>query len=646
MPVLSCPPPPPQNLPDHQTYAEIMVHLSAQGGTTEKNQLSSIRFLLKHTFWPPSMPVVRRNVIEFFGAHGAAKLGVSKSTFNTHKSQILAALPKEVVYAKRSIKSTAPVYKRIYDACPHRIEGGPRSVVGTFVIYLEDHAVSPSDVTEATLNAYKNYRLAVSPKAVKTIDKMVRFIRRTWHSLAGREDLADIKMGTWPVAPTLDPRKFNVDSELFTSLLREFDERMLPWARGDMSRFGETFPEAVERLDAATMDSSSVENPKKALWQKKNRDKKSKAAEPSSRSDAWLQSAGFLTGNDRWGSGRANTARDQLLTCAKAIFAEDGYLIETLEEFCDPEIVEATSKIIERKNMKEGDESSYIHTILQLHKKVASQFLCLPREALDQLGCISAKYPAPPPGIRPKNKRKLKRFTPDKIREFLTLSDTLIQEVNVVFKAKRKLILAATGKRPSLESLLDPDIVRKIMLASAHDIMLARAPRIANFRAIELDWLSRPDQETTISVPAVLVKKRNRNDPDLNILLSAEKSDRLWTFIHQIRPHILLPGDHDNQKLFPCVHPRVKEKNRSYDNLLPGLCTEILNRFGLELNPHLYRHLIGWIWLKDDPNRLPEVQKMLGHKQLATTLASYAELDETGVLQRWNDHLAKKKTDK
>jgi integrase len=453
-------------------------------------------------------------------------------------------------------------------------------------------------------------------------------------------------MGTWPVAPTLDPRKFNVDPEVFTSLLREFDERMLPWARGDMSRLGETFPEVVERLDAATMDSNSAENPKKALWQKKNSDKKSKAADPSSRSDAWLQSAGFLTGNDRWGLGREKTARDQLLTCAKAIFAEDGYLIETLEEFCDPEIVEATSRIIERKNMKEGDESSYIHTILQLHKKIASQFLCLPREDLDQLGCIAAKYPAPPPGIRPKNKRKLKRFTPDKIREFLTLSDTLIQEVNVVLKGKRKQILAETGKKPSVERLLDTDVTRKIMLASAHDIMLARAPRSANFKAIELDWLSHPDQETTISVPAVLVKKRNRNDPDLTILLSAEKSARLWTYIRQIRPHILLQGDHENQKLFPCVHQRVKEQNRSYDNLVPGLCREIFTRLGVQINPHLYRHLIGWIWLNDDPNRLPEVQKMLGHKQLATTLASYAELDETGVLQRWNDHLAKKKTDK
>jgi hypothetical protein len=169
--VLPCTPLLPQNLPQHQTYADVMVQLSAQGTTTAKNRLASLRFLMKHAHWPPSMPVVRRNVIEFFGSHEAAECGVSKSTFNTHKSQILAVLPKEVVYARRSIKSTAPAYKRIYDACPHRIEGGLRSVVGTFVIYLEDHAVSPSDVTEATLSAYRDHYLAMSPKAVKTNDK-------------------------------------------------------------------------------------------------------------------------------------------------------------------------------------------------------------------------------------------------------------------------------------------------------------------------------------------------------------------------------------------------------------------------------------------------------------------------------------------
>lgn len=60
------------------------------------------------------------------------------------------------------------------------------------------------------------------------------------------------------------------------------------------------------------------------------------------------------------------------------------------------------------------------------------------------------------------------------------------------------------------------------------------------------------------------------------------------------------------------------------------------------MHPHLYRHLLGWIWLREDLRRLPEVQKLLGHRSIKTTVRYYAQIDETLCLQDWQDFLETK----
>jgi integrase len=96
-----------------------------------------------------------------------------------------------------------------------------------------------------------------------------------------------------------------------------------------------------------------------------------------------------------------------------------------------------------------------------------------------------------------------------------------------------------------------------------------------------------------------------------------------------------------------CSRPRGSAADgchAPFVGLLDRLMRHTMRIAGVRMNPHLYRHFVGWLWLKEDPNRLPDVQRLLGHKSLETTLRYYAEIDENLALDRWQQFLADRKS--
>jgi integrase len=169
--------------------------------------------------------------------------------------------------------------------------------------------------------------------------------------------------------------------------------------------------------------------------------------------------------------------------------------------------------------------------------------------------------------------------------------------------------------------------------------MLARAPRPGNLLAIDLEQhlRRRADGGITIEIPKHLVKTRI----DLSIPLGLQQSRFLDDYVAHVRPRVMSDRNAGNTRLFPS---RQAEEGH-YTLLTKRLIDEIHRRVGIRIHPHLYRHVVGWIWLRKNPNALPAVQKLLGHKKLETTMTFYAELDETLALQQWADILEEKSKD-
>ncbi len=54
---------------------------------------------------------------------------------------------------------------------------------------------------------------------------------------------------------------------------------------------------------------------------------------------------------------------------------------------------------------------------------------------------------------------------------------------------------------------------------------------------------------------------------------------------------------------------------------------------GLEVHPHLFRHLCAQLWLRAHPGHYESLRRLLGHSQLSSTLDVYAGL-EAGTATR------------
>jgi len=232
---------------------------------------------------------------------------------------------------------------------------------------------------------------------------------------------------------------------------------------------------------------------------------------------------------------------------------------------------------------------------------------------------------------------KLRQFNKIRIQQTIDLSGTLLSDINTLVVANRKSSPKQNRALPTVGEVLDPEVGRDIMAILAHDILLARAPRSANVVRARLDWITWADGRARIVVPASEVKMRSAGDADLTVQLGKAASKLLDTYLKTVRPQILTPLQKDNPYLFP--GQGKTNVDGYYAGLLHRVTKRLHQKIGIQINPHLYRHLIGWIWLKDSLDNLPKVQRLLGHKSLQTTMDHYAELDETLVFDEWQARL-------
>jgi integrase len=171
---------------------------------------------------------------------------------------------------------------------------------------------------------------------------------------------------------------------------------------------------------------------------------------------------------------------------------------------------------------------------------------------------------------------------------------------------------------------------RKLQLALAIELLLAAPVRPQNLASINLSrhlvWGREGGRDTVHLVfPADEVK----NDTDLEFRLPRRVIELLKLYLAKARPPLAEAG---NNFLFP----GQRNDHKGSALLSTQIATATTRILGVRVTGHQFRHLVGFIYLRENPGGHEVVRRLLGHKRIETTIAFYAGMEQAAAIEHYD----------
>ena len=243
---------------------------------------------------------------------------------------------------------------------------------------------------------------------------------------------------------------------------------------------------------------------------------------------------------------------------------------------------------------------------------LARDYCCLPEDDVATIAAWSKEFKLPAPnGLTDKNTRRLRALMEPRARAML-----------LWFPQELMRRAALLNDKPE-------EAARLAMYAVAMEILLICPMRRENLVGLRLDHhLYRPDprrrQLTHIIINADAVKNSN----PIQWPLPAESARLIETFRTHHRQHLVDPG---NPYLFG-----TGDKRRNAQHVGEWLAAAVTRALGVAFNVHLARHFAAWNFLRSNPGQYEIIRQVLGHRNLAVTMAYYVGLEADSAAQHFD----------
>ena len=290
-------------------------------------------------------------------------------------------------------------------------------------------------------------------------------------------------------------------------------------------------------------------------------------------------------------------SREYLLRSAASALVAQGVAIESLRSLSDIARFEPMKIVLPYMlNRGEGKHMAGAFNIANVLKAAAQHYVRVDAAELEKIKKAVAKFSPGKHGMTDKNRQRLMPFNdPETVRNFLDLPHRLAREVK------------AHGGNTRADA-----VTAQIAVAIA--ILQAVPLRMQNLTSLDLgEHIVERAGRVFVSIPYDQVK----NALPIEMELPKEVADLIAWYYREFRPILI---DQPSSALFPGPDGGPKEAS----TLSRQISQKTKRYLGLEMHPHLFRHVAVKLYLDQRPGEYEVVRRVLGHKSLATTTAFYA----------------------
>ena len=259
-----------------------------------------------------------------------------------------------------------------------------------------------------------------------------------------------------------------------------------------------------------------------------------------------------------------------------------------------------------------GKPNAYVAAIAYTLRTVAKHGVVLPDADRKEVARLYKKVAQQRHGMTEKNLARLRQ-----------LDDPAVRDRLLAFPTLRIREILRTDNGGVAEALA-------VQAALAAELWLFAPLRLSNFAGLRLDQhlIRRQggDHRWAIHVPAAVVK----NAIDLDYELPAPIARHLEVYLERFRPRLVTGTN-------PWLFPGRAGKAKHVATLREQVVRAVRQGTGIELHPHLFRHIAGKLLLDEHPGDQGTVQQMLGHKSIRTTMATYTGAETRAAIRRYDE---------
>ena len=137
-----------------------------------------------------------------------------------------------------------------------------------------------------------------------------------------------------------------------------------------------------------------------------------------------------------------------------------------------------------------------------------------------------------------------------------------------------------------------------------------------------------------------LSEEETKNESVLEAMFPESTGKMIDTYRQTYRP--LLMGGTRSSWLFP---GRLPGSHKSCDMLREQICEGTHRNLGVRINPHAFRHTAAKVYLEANPGAYGVVQRLLGHKSIATTIDSYCGTEAAQAFKTFDTQIVKRRAE-